>query len=94
MSTSLPLEAIDDQSGFPGSPSAHTPQAWIVRANHTGRITGVDVIDMSPKGREGLSPLHSPAAGSESLRGTPHGPHQVRECCPSIESAALVSLQV
>ncbi|KAK9845033.1 hypothetical protein WJX74_009924 [Apatococcus lobatus] len=76
MSTSLPLDVIDDSTCLPASPSAHTPQAWIVRANHGGRITGVDVIDMSPKGREGLSPLQSPATGSESLRNTPRGPHQ------------------
>ncbi|KAK9864813.1 hypothetical protein WJX84_010272 [Apatococcus fuscideae] len=73
---SLQRDPVEDLPVDSGSPGSHTPQAWVVRANRSGRITGVDVIDMSPRSREAFSPLQSPATGSESLRNSPRGTHE------------------
>ncbi len=78
---SLQRDPVEDLPVDSGSPGSHTPQAWVVRANRSGRITGVDVIDMSPRSREAFSPLQSPATGSESLRNSPRGTHEVSLHC-------------
>ena len=88
---SVPMETIEDQTEESGSPSSHTPQAWVVRANRSGRITGVDVIDMSPKGREAFTFPQSPGAGSDSLRSSPRGSPQVGMAHPASSTPAPCS---
>ena len=87
---SVPVDTGEDQAGDSGSPTSNTPQAWVVRANHTGRILGVDVIDMSPKERESSTLLENPEGGSDSLRPSPRGNQQVcMFCCVACNPHAL-----